>query len=123
MVRSCRLGSPASTEGGTFSWTVPFMLGARERGLRVDFVALHWHDDCAAPQTLASFLAKVRGQSAFAGLPLWQAEFSYVKGDAALNTRFLRAALRCWSTPTQTPAWSGTRGSPTGGRRRAASTY
>ena len=47
---SCRLGSPGSTEGGTFSWTVPFMQGAKERGLRVDFIALHWYGDCTKPQ-------------------------------------------------------------------------
>ena len=40
-----RLGSPAPAVGGATpgGWLDRFMTGARERGYRVDFIALHWY--------------------------------------------------------------------------------
>jgi hypothetical protein len=84
------LGSPGCTEGGTFSWLREFMAGARERKLRVDFLALHWYGDCTKPATLGSFLQQAHDEFK---MPMWLTEFSCMRGDAALNARFLHAAL------------------------------
>ncbi len=43
-----RLGSPATTGRSGLDWTIEFMKGAKTRGYRVDFLALHWYGDCSS---------------------------------------------------------------------------
>lgn len=47
MVAGMRLGSPASAANPSLpgSWLEQFMDGARARGYRVDFIAVHWYGD------------------------------------------------------------------------------
>ena len=80
-----RLGSPACTEGGTFGWLRQFMTAARERKLRVDFLALHWYGNCSQPQSLGAFLHKAHAEF---GLPMWLTEFSCMVRQTNLSTPF-----------------------------------
>jgi hypothetical protein len=75
------LGSPAvsvdaATPGG---WLDQFMAGAKSRGYRVDFIALHWYGgDFAtadAVQQLQSYVAAVYARY---HLPIWVTEFALI---------------------------------------------
>ena len=75
------LGSPAvsygaSTAGG---WLDQFMSGARQRGYRVDFIALHWYgsdfDTGAAVSQLQSYIESVYARYQ---LPIWLTEFALI---------------------------------------------
>lgn len=86
-----RLGSPAVTTGarGT-AWLDAFMRGARERGLRVDFIAAHWYgEDCSSTDGLRAYLDELSRY----GLPIWLTEFACEGMSAEVNQRFLRAAM------------------------------
>jgi hypothetical protein len=78
-----RLGSPAVAVGGADpgGWLDRFMTGARERGLRVDFVTLHWYGgdfgDAAVGQ-LRSYIEAVHDRY---GLPIWLTEYSLIRFD------------------------------------------
>lgn len=80
-----RLGSPATTGRTGLDWTIEFMKGAKERGYRVDFLALHWYGDCSGTEGLKSFLDYY---DAF-NMPMWLTEWSCYKQDMSTNTRFL----------------------------------
>jgi hypothetical protein len=95
-----RLGSPAAAGVG---WLERFMAGVNGRGLRVDFVCLHWYGDvtrAGAVEALRGFLVEASERY---GLPVWLTEFSGSTGrwleianppvDAAANAAFLREAL------------------------------
>ncbi len=45
-----RLGSPSTTGRSGLDWTIEFMKGAKERGYRIDFLALHWYGNCSGTQ-------------------------------------------------------------------------
>ena len=49
--------------------------GAKQQGLRVDFVTVHWYGDCTQPTILQTFLAKVY---ATYNMPMWLTELSRV---------------------------------------------
>lgn len=74
-----RLGSPAPSDGG-LGWLYEFMDKADERGLRVDFVAVHYYraipdpgnEDLAAAQ-LRGFLEGIHRRT---GRPLWVTEWN-----------------------------------------------
>ena len=85
-----RLGSPACTEGGTFGWLRQFMTAARERKLRVDFLALHWYGNCSQPQSLGAFLHKAHAEF---GLPMWLTEFSCMVRQTNLSTVLCNRSL------------------------------
>ncbi|WP_431930497.1 glycoside hydrolase family protein [Micromonospora sp. RP3T] len=73
-----RLGSPAVAFGGEVpgGWLDRFLSGARQRGMRVDFIALHWYGSDfgpAAPQHLMNYVRAVHERY---GLPVWVTEFS-----------------------------------------------
>ncbi|WP_447003579.1 sigma-70 family RNA polymerase sigma factor [Saccharothrix isguenensis] len=73
-----RLGSPAVAYGGDRAggWLDRFMTGARQRGLRVDFITLHWYGSDFGPAAvghLKSYLDAVRARY---GLPIWLTEYS-----------------------------------------------
>ncbi len=80
-----RLGSPSTTGRSGLDWTIEFMKGARERGYRIDFLALHWYGDCGNTSGLKGFLDYY---DAF-GMPMWLTEWSCYKQDMATNTAFL----------------------------------
>ena len=82
-----KLGSPAVTDTSQGSaWLAAFMTGAKQKGLRVDFLAVHWYGDCSDPSNLITYLA----QRAIDGLPLWLTEFSCYNQSTAVNTQFLQ---------------------------------
>lgn len=73
-----RLGSPAVAHSGDRAggWLDRFMAGARERGLRVDFITLHWYGSDFGPAAvghLKNYLDAVRARY---GLPIWLTEYS-----------------------------------------------
>jgi hypothetical protein len=76
-----RLGSPAVATGGATAggWLDRFLAGARERGFRVDFIALHWYGSdfgAAAVGHLSGYLKAVYERYR---LPIWLTEFALIK--------------------------------------------
>ncbi|MFI5835736.1 glycoside hydrolase family protein [Micromonospora sp. NPDC051300] len=96
-----RLGSPAVAAGADVpgGWLDRFLSGARERGMRVDFIALHWYGSDfgdAAPQHLMDYVQAVHERY---GLPVWVTEFSLTNftghpryPSAGQLTEFIRQA-------------------------------
>ncbi|MDO5500715.1 MAG: glycosyl hydrolase [Propionibacteriaceae bacterium] len=75
-----RLGSPAtSAPADTSPWLAAFLDGVWARGLRVDFLCVHWYDhgaDVAAGVTaLRDHLHRVHERY---GLPVWLTEFAMI---------------------------------------------
>lgn len=74
-----RLGSPAPADGAATpgGWLDRFMTGADERGLRVDFVAVHWYGTGSDPveqvQQLRDYLSGVHERY---GRPVWLTEYA-----------------------------------------------
>ncbi len=84
-----RLGSPATTGRSGLDWTIEFMKGAKEREYPVDFLALHWYEDCSDTDELKSFLDYYDAW----GMPMWLTEWSCYKQDMQTNTEFLKKAI------------------------------
>jgi len=97
-----RLGSPAVATGGATAggWLDRFMTGARQRGYRVDFIALHWYGSdfsSAAVTHLANYLRAVHERY---GLPIWLTEYALIKfgsggstyPSAAQQTAFIKGS-------------------------------
>ena len=83
-----QLSSPAVTGDSSGSaWLASFMAGAKQQGLRVDFLALHWYGDCSNTQNLINYLA---GMESTYGLPVWLTEFSCYGDSLAVNTSFFQ---------------------------------
>jgi len=80
-----RLGSPATTGRSGLDWTIEFMKGAKIKGYRIDFLALHWYGDCSGTGDLEAFLDYY---DAF-NMPMWLTEWSCYKQDMPTNTAFL----------------------------------
>ncbi|WP_341720059.1 glycosyl hydrolase [Micromonospora sp. FIMYZ51] len=75
-----RLGSPAvafgaDTPGG---WLDRFMAGARERGLRVDFIALHWYGSDFGDDAAEHLMRYVHAVHERYRLPIWITEFGLI---------------------------------------------
>jgi RNA polymerase sigma factor (sigma-70 family) len=75
-----RLGSPAPAFGGADAggWLDRFMIGARDRGYRVDFITVHWYGSdfsAAAVGHLRSYLQAVHDRY---GLPIWLTEYALI---------------------------------------------
>ncbi|MET7705006.1 glycoside hydrolase family protein [Micromonospora sp. NPDC005413] len=98
------LGSPAVAWGGDRpgEWLERFMTGAKQRGYRVDFIALHWYggdfNTANAVNQLRSYLQAVHDRYR---LPIWLTEFALIdfsNGVAfptqAQQAAFLTAATR-----------------------------
>ncbi len=80
-----RLGSPAVAWGAADSgrWLDQFMAGAKQRGYRVDFIALHWYGSdfsAAAVGQLRGYLQQVYAKYK---LPIWLTEFALTRWDSA----------------------------------------
>ncbi|GIH11389.1 RNA polymerase [Rhizocola hellebori] len=83
-----RLGSPAVATGGATAggWLDRFLTGARERGLRVDFITLHWYGSdfsTAAVNHLASYVRAVHDRYQ---LPIWVTEYALIKFGSGGST-------------------------------------
>lgn len=75
-----RLGSPAVAHSGDKAggWLDRFMTGAAQRGLRVDFIAVHWYGSDfsdAAVGHLRNYLEAVHKRY---GKPLWLTEYAMI---------------------------------------------
>ncbi|MEH1168719.1 glycoside hydrolase family protein [Micromonospora sp. CPCC 205539] len=101
------LGSPAVAWGGDRpgEWLDRFMAGVKERGYRVDFIALHWYGGdfttANAVNQLRSYLQAVHNRYQ---LPIWLTEFALIDfsngvrfPSQAQQAAFLTAATRMLS--------------------------
>lgn len=97
--RGLRLGSPATTQGATLgrtSWQRRFMNEVEARGLRVDFMAVHYY---SRDGDVAAFKAWLEAVHAEYDRPIWVTEFAYIDwgrpGAAthARNAAFAEAAI------------------------------
>jgi RNA polymerase sigma factor (sigma-70 family) len=83
------LGSPAVAYGGDRAggWLDRFMSGAKQRGYRVDFIALHWYGGDfrteAAVEQLRGYLSAVYARY---HKPIWLTEFALI--DFSRGTRY-----------------------------------
>ncbi|MFC7484309.1 glycosyl hydrolase [Luedemannella flava] len=93
------LGSPAVAWGGADAggWLDRFMAGARQRGHRVDFIALHWYGGdfrtAEATAQLRSYLQAVYDRY---HKPIWLTEFAlidFASGSARFPTQAQQAAF------------------------------
>ncbi|BFO21965.1 hypothetical protein SHKM778_83530 [Streptomyces sp. KM77-8] len=113
-----RLGAPAVAAGGDVpgGWLDRFMKGAAERGLRVDFIPLHWYGGDFGPgaaEQLRTYLQAVHDRY---DKPVWLTEYGLIdfsQSRPATRTRTDRPRLSrrrpgCWTAWT---SWSATRGS------------
>lgn len=94
-----RLGSPATTQSGTLgsnSWLGQFMQGVDERGLRVDFVAVHYYSDTGDVGAFRTWLRQVYQEYR---RPIWVTEFALIDWDKPErfsfedNARFVERAI------------------------------
>ncbi|GIE92843.1 sigma-70 family RNA polymerase sigma factor [Paractinoplanes rishiriensis] len=72
-----RLGSPAVAFGADKSggWLERFMAGASARGLRVDFITLHWYGSDFSDAAVGQFLGYVDAVHRKYGKPIWVTEY------------------------------------------------
>jgi RNA polymerase sigma factor (sigma-70 family) len=72
-----RLGSPAVAYGGDTSggWLDRFMSGAKDKGLRVDFITLHWYGSDFSAAAVNQFLGYVDAVHKKYGKPIWVTEY------------------------------------------------
>jgi hypothetical protein len=104
MATGMRLGSPAVGTGAPApgGWLDQFMTGARSRGYRVSFIALHWYgSDFATGAAVAQLKSYLRATYARYHLPIWLTEFALIKFGATATfpsphgqAAFLTAASR-----------------------------
>ena len=99
MATGMTLGSPAVSSGAATpgGWLDQFMAGAKARGYRVDFIAVHWYggdfDTGPAVQQLESYLQAIYARY---HLPIWLTEFaltSYSGGTATFPAEAQQAAF------------------------------
>lgn len=95
-----RLGSPSTTREGTLganSWQRRFITGAEARGLRVDFMAVHYYSENGDVAAFKRWLEAVHREYR---RPIWVTEFGMVdwrspgKASYAQNARFATEAIR-----------------------------
>lgn len=94
-----RLGSPATTRSGTLgpgSWQRRFMDMAEARGLRVDFMAVHYYSTNGDVEEFRRWLHRVHAEY---GRPIWVTEFGMIDWSRpravtyAQNAAFIQAAI------------------------------
>lgn len=97
--RNLRLGSPATTRGGTLgagSWQRRFMDSVEANGLRVDFMAVHYYSTNGSVDEFKNWLVDVHREYR---RPIWVTEFAYIDWDRphsvsyAENAEFASAAI------------------------------
>ncbi len=98
--RGLRLGSPATTQGQTLgrnSWQGKFMREVAARGLRVDFMAVHYYSTNGDVKAFEAWLRKVH---ATYKRPIWVTEFARIDWDRPnavtyeQNARFAEDAIQ-----------------------------
>jgi hypothetical protein len=104
MTTGMRLGSPAVATGAPTpgGWLDQFMKGAKSRGYRVSFIAVHWYgSDFATGAAVAQLKSYLQATYARYHLPIWLTEFALIKfGTTATfpsprgQAAFLTAAAR-----------------------------
>ncbi|GAA2592678.1 hypothetical protein GCM10010435_84500 [Winogradskya consettensis] len=72
-----RLGSPAVAYGGDTAggWLDRFMTGAKQRGLRVDFITVHWYGSDFSDAAVGQFMGYVKAVHDRYNLPVWVTEY------------------------------------------------
>jgi Glycosyl hydrolase catalytic core len=101
MATGLRLGSPApSADADGMRWLDQFMAQADRNQLRVDFIALHWYQDTAAPTAPDNFVHWLQGIYRRYHRPIWITEFAGINWDRShpritseLNQRFMATLL------------------------------
>jgi RNA polymerase sigma factor (sigma-70 family) len=94
-----KLSSPAVAFGGADpgGWLDRFMSGARSRGYRVDFVALHWYGgDFTTANAVDQLRRYLRAVHERYGKPIWLTEFALIDfsgGGARFPTQTQQAAF------------------------------
>ncbi|MET0132439.1 MAG: sigma-70 family RNA polymerase sigma factor [Kibdelosporangium sp.] len=75
-----RLGSPAVAFGGDKAggWLDRFMAGAATRGLRVDFITLHWYGSDFGPAAVNHLKSYITAVQARYNKPIWLTEYSLI---------------------------------------------
>jgi hypothetical protein len=90
-----RVGSPAVSDDGR-SWLVDFMTQAKAKGLRVDFIAMHWYGWNAGSCVASQLEGAVNWASQW-GLPVWITEFGCMGSsntDAQTVLKFFNDAIK-----------------------------
>lgn len=102
--RGLRLGSPATTQGGTLgqgSWQRQFMTEVAARGLRVDFMAVHYYSTNGDVSAFRNWLLAVHKEYR---RPIWVTEFAYIdwsrprSATFEKNAAFAQAAIAMMDT-------------------------
>ena len=97
--RRLRLGSPATTQGGTLgrnSWQRKFMDQVQAKGLRVDFMAVHYYSKDGNVSAFKKWLKAVHAEYR---RPIWVTEFALIDWSRpgatthAQNAKFAKAAI------------------------------
>ncbi len=97
--RGLRLGSPATTQGGTLgrnSWQRQFMNQVEAKGLRVDFMAVHYYSGDGNVDAFRKWLKAVYAEYR---RPVWVTEFARIDWNRpgaathAQNAAFAEAAI------------------------------
>lgn len=75
-----RLGSPCPANAANYcgGWLEQFMEGCRERGYRVDFIAVHCYQDVCDPGAVSALQSLLTHIYEKYGLPIWLTEFGAV---------------------------------------------
>lgn len=75
-----RLGAPAVAYGGDTpgGWLDRFMTGAEERGLRVDFIPVHWYGSDFGPEATNHLRSYLEAVSERYGKPVWLTEYALI---------------------------------------------
>ena len=89
MANGAVLGSPAVAYGGDTpgGWLDRFMSGAKAKGYRVDFIALHWYGgDFVTAEAVSQLHAYLQAVHDRYHLPIWLTEYALI--DFSHGTRF-----------------------------------
>ncbi|MDR7278483.1 sigma-70 family RNA polymerase sigma factor [Catenuloplanes atrovinosus] len=75
-----RLGSPAVAYGGDTAggWLDRFMAGAKAKGYRVDFIALHWYGSDFSPAAVGHLEGYIKAVHDRYKLPIWVTEYGLI---------------------------------------------
>ncbi|MCS6625704.1 glycoside hydrolase family protein [Roseibacterium beibuensis] len=99
-----RLGSPATTREGTLgrgSWQSRFMAEVERRGLRVDFMAVHYDSTKGSVDAFRNWLVQVYNTYR---RPIWVTEFAHIdwsrpsRATYEANAAFAHGAIRMMET-------------------------
>ena len=85
MATGMKLSSPAVASGAATpgGWLDQFLAGAKSRGYRVNFIALHWYGgDFAAGAAVAQLKSYLQATYARYHLPIWLTEFALIRFGA-----------------------------------------